>query len=105
VRGRTDLCRLITRSEKISVEDSPKSIILSPQQQVPAAFDDSPYPLDLKDLKDTAVDFDLGLLSSRGMIHGMDLPQSSLSLSIFSATPPDILDEIINTFALPQTSF
>ena len=101
VRGRTDLCRLITRSEKVSVEVSPKSLVDSPEQQQPPSFDDSPYPFDMKTAKDHAMDFDFGCLSP----YDMDLVHGAVSLSSFDGTPPDILDEIINTFAVPQETF
>ncbi|KAG7367245.1 HSF-type DNA-binding protein [Nitzschia inconspicua] len=98
IRGRTDLCRLITRSEKTLIEDSSGSFISTPKK-TPPAFDDSPYPLDIiKDSKDFRIDFDVGCLSIK-------IPHSSVCLSTFSGTPQDILDEIINTFSVPQTSF
>jgi HSF-type DNA-binding len=102
IRGRTDLCRLITRNDKLSVEDSPKSTMMSSSEKhLPALFDDSPFPLEMNESKDLPLDFDIGHISPLNM----SIVQNPVSYGSFSSTPPDILDEIITTFAVPQASF
>jgi hypothetical protein len=89
VRGRSDLCHLITRNDKVSVEDLPKSFMTSPKQRA-LTIDDSLCTLKSKDAKDPSLD-----LSP----YDTDLARNGVSLHNFNGIPPDILDEIINTFA------
>jgi hypothetical protein len=113
LRDNVELCRSINRGDKIPLEltftegsSTPSSVSAASNRSV------SPYgdatPTMQPSLTISMLDSDLlgcNFDASRFAPDDRKLLRSTLSWSSQSSTPVDILDEIITTFAVPQTAY